>query len=102
MEKLKRADRSAGLRWVLLAGIGLIMLGLNWMTPLLADDYTYVHSWADWKRITSPLQIPASMYAHGFKMNGRIVAHAFEQLFLIYPKHLFDFCNAGMAVWLLS
>ena len=44
MEKLKRADRSAALRWVLLAGIGLIMLGLNWMTPLLADDYTYVHS----------------------------------------------------------
>lgn len=102
MEIIKRADSSRWLRWAVMGLFGLIMLGLNWMTPLFADDYTYVHSWANWKIITSPLQIPASMIAHGSKMNGRIVSHGFEQLFLIYPKHLFDFCNAAIMVWMLS
>ena len=102
MERLQRLDRSRTAFWMvlLLAGVGI--LGLNWMTPLLADDYTYVHSWADWSIIKSPLQIPASMYQHGLKMNGRMVSHAFEQFFLIFPKHVFDFFNAAMLVWVLT
>lgn len=102
MEGLRRLDRSRWAWWGVLLVIGVGMLGLNWMTPLLGDDYAYTHSWADWSVITSPLQIPASMLAHSYKMNGRLVSHAFEQLFLIYPKHLFDFCNAAMLVWVLA
>ena len=102
MEQLQRLNHSRTAFWTVLLLTGVGILGLNWMTPLLADDYTYVHSWADWSIIKSPLQIPASMYQHGLKMNGRMVSHAFEQFFLIFPKHMFDCFNAAMLVWVLA
>lgn len=102
MERLKRIDGSRCAYWAALCLVGLCILGLNWMTPLLADDYSYTHSWADWAPIRSPLQIPASMYQHGLKMNGRMVSHAFEQFFLIFPKHVFDFFNTAMFLWVLA
>ena len=69
------------------------------MTPFLADDYTYHHSWYDWSRLTSIWQLPASIYAHGMKMNGRLVSHGLEQFFLLMPKLVFNLCNAGVFTW---
>ena len=101
MNAIKGFDRSVKAKWGLTAVIFLVMLGFNLLTPYVADDYTYHHSWADWSRLTSPLQIPASMYAHGRDINGRIVAHAWEQFFLLLPKLVFNFCNAAVYAWLI-
>ena len=58
------------------------------MTPMLADDYSYCFSWADNRRITSPLQIPASMAVHRQLTNGRVIPHALVQLVLLAcPNH---------------
>lgn len=99
METLQRCDRARLGRWAVLGAAFLVIFGLSSMTPYLADDYTYHHSWADWSRLTSIWQLPASIYAHGMKMNGRLVAHGLEQLFLLMPKLVFNVCNAGVYTW---
>ncbi len=78
----------------------LVMLVLTALTPMLADDYSYCFSWADNRRITSPLQIPASMAVHRQLTNGRVVAHALVQLILLAPKAVFSVLNACLAVFL--
>ena len=83
----------------------LLMLVFSFLTPLVADDYSYCFSWVDSGRITSPLQIPASMASHRQLTNGRVVAHGLVQLILLAPKMLFNVLNACSAVlllWLIS
>ena len=99
MEKLKKLDRSRLGRWMVLGTVFLTIFVLTSLTPYLADDYTYHHSWYDWARLTSIWQIPASIYAHGMKMNGRLVSHGLEQLFLLMPKLIFNLCNAAVYTW---
>ena len=99
MEKLKKLDRSRLGRWMVLGAVFLTIFVLTSLTPYLADDYTYHHSWYDWARLTSIWQIPASIYAHGMKMNGRLVSHGLEQLFLLMPKLIFNLCNAAVYTW---
>lgn len=72
----------------------LVILVFTWLTPMLADDFSYCFSWADSSRITSPLQIPASMAVHRTNTNGRVVAHSLVQLVLIAPKAVFNVLNA--------
>ena len=79
----------------------LVMLLLTGLTPMIADDYSYCFSWADNARITSPLQIPASVQVQRQLTNGRVVAHALVQLILLAPKALFNLLNACSAVLLL-
>lgn len=71
------------------------------MTPMIADDFSYCFSWVDSSRITSPLQIPASMAVHRVLTNGRVVAHGLVQLILLFPKLLFNVLNAANAVLLM-
>lgn len=91
---------SRGLAALYLA-VFLLMLLFTALTPLVADDYSYCFSWVDSGRITSPLQIPASMAVHRQLTNGRVIPHALVQLVLLAPKLLFDLLNAGAAVLLL-
>ena len=79
----------------------LLMLVFSLLTPLVADDYSYCFSWVDSGRITSPLQIPASMASHRQLTNGRVIAHGLVQLILLTPKMLFNVLNACSAVLLL-
>lgn len=79
----------------------LVMLLLTWLTPMVADDYSYCFSWADNARIRSPLQILPSMAVHRQLTNGRVVAHALVQLLLLAPKALFNLLNACSALLLL-
>ncbi len=73
----------------------LFFLILNILTPLCLDDYQYMYSWSDNSKITSVSQIFSSMYAHGQVMNGRIFCHFWVQFFLLLPKMIFNFLNAG-------
>lgn len=85
----------------LYAAVFLVMLLFTALTPMVADDYSYCFSWVDSTRLTSPLQIPASMAVHRQLTNGRVVAHGLVQLILLAPKALFNVLNACSAVLLL-
>jgi hypothetical protein len=100
MKSLLPSRASRALAALYLA-VFLVILILTALTPLLADDYSYCFSWADNSRVTSPLQIPASMAAHRQVTNGRVVSHALVQLVLMAPKLVFNLLNAGAAVLLL-
>ena len=75
-----------------------VLLAFNVVTPMVADDYSYSYSFHTWQRITSPLQIPDSMYGHYQTQGGRLVVHALAQLLLMLPALAFDVVNAGMFV----
>ncbi len=53
----------------------LAIWALNALTPLLADDYSYMYSFATGERVTSLGQFFASAKAHYTLMNGRIFTH---------------------------
>ena len=94
----KRIDRK--MAYILLP-VFLVMLLLNFMTPLLADDFTYCFSFATGERIENVSDILSSMAAHRVQVNGRVEAHFLVQLFLILPKFIFNIVNAAAAAFLL-
>ena len=79
----------------------IIMFVFNKYTTFVADDYSYMYSFSDSTRIRSILDIFPSMYSHAFTMNGRLIAHFFVQLFLLFPPYLFDTVNAVFFLMLI-
>lgn len=78
----------------------LSIFALTMLTPLIADDYSYCFSFADWKRISGLTDIVHSMASHRVTTNGRVFAHAIVQFFLMFPKMIFNIIN-GIASALL-
>ena len=104
METLSRVNRSRLAAWLVLAAIFLLLFFCNHETDLIADDYRYCFSYFDDSRMENIAQIIPSMAAHRHTMNGRVVAHALVQLFLLLPKTVFDLANAllfAALVWLI-
>lgn len=93
MIKKNCAQRAEILTYV---AIFCVMLLCNWFTPYLADDYSYMYSFATDERITSIFQIFPSMAAHAETVNGRLVPHFLVQLFLMFSKKIFNVVNAMM------
>ncbi|HPF87931.1 MAG TPA: DUF6056 family protein [Candidatus Limiplasma sp.] len=87
--------------WAILGAFYLAMLLLNFITPLVSDDYRYCFSFATGERITSVWQIFPSLAAHYTSQHGRIFVHFFVQLMLLVGKPVFNFINAGVAALLL-
>lgn len=96
-----RALRADKLLIALLSCVFLVMLLLNFLSPLCADDYAYAFSFADGSRITNPLMIIPSMAAHRYALNGRVFTHALVQFFIMLPKAVFNFFNAFNFVFLI-
>lgn len=82
--------------WGILAGIFLWMLVLNYLTPYICDDYTYLYSFFTGKRIESLPEIIPSMQMHSRTMNGRLISHGLEQVFMLFPPLVFDLANAAV------
>lgn len=89
--------------------IGLMVFYYNKLTPLYADDYSYMYSFVDREeRITSIFDIFPSMYSHYFKMNGRLVVHFIAQLLLLLGKNTVNILNSlafvglGLIIYALS
>ena len=78
----------------LFAAVFLMLLFCNRHTALVADDFRYCFSFADDSRTTALSQLLPSMAAHRHSMNGRVIAHALVQLFLMLPKPVFNVVNA--------
>lgn len=80
---------------IILFIIFISMLILNFLTPLLADDYSYGLNLAK-KRITGIIDIYNYQIWHYFNWGGRTVAHTFAQICLIFSKAIFNIINSLM------
>lgn len=69
------------------------MLILTFLTPLLADDYSYGLN-LNGKRISSIIDIFDYQIWHYFNWGGRTIAHTLAQTFLILPKAIFNVLNS--------
>lgn len=89
----------------ILLAVFLFMTLLSFLTPMIADDYSYSFSFADYSRIESVGDIVGSMAAHRETINGRVIAHSMVQFFLMLPKAVFNISNglaASLFVFLTS
>ncbi len=83
-----------------LALIFLLLLAANFLTPMTADDFLFSFSHAHWSRLTGVDEIIPSMAALRQNTNGRVLAHFFVQLFLLWPRPVFNILNAVMGTLL--
>ncbi|EGO9262689.1 hypothetical protein DUC43_002754, partial [Enterococcus faecalis] len=72
---------------LVISAVYLIMLMLNFLTPIMADDFTYTFKTGGFNTIFH------DEYLHYLSTNGRSVAHIFVRIFLLMPKMVFNFVN---------
>ena len=96
MSKLKKLDRSTVLRLLVTGGIFFLMLVLNKLTPLICDDFAYNLNFLTKEPLGGFGEIIPSMYAHSYKMNGRLISHGLAQVFMLLELSAFDVVNAAV------
>ena len=84
------------------AAIALLILALNLLTLLLADDYRYAFSFATGERLKNVVDIFPSLAAHAVSINGRLVPHFFVQLFTLLPRQVFSVVNTVVFLLLIA
>lgn len=85
---------------LILICIYFMMLILNLLTPLIADDYSYSLN-LDGTRINSIIDVLNYQWWHYFNWGGRTISHTIAQLFLLFPKILFSIINPMIYVALI-
>ena len=101
MERISKIDRSKKTLWALTVCIFLFALILNGLTPYVADDYVYRLSFDTKKELTGVVDVVKSMAVHAVRMNGRVESHFLGQLFMLWPKAVFNVVNAAVLTALL-
>lgn len=101
MLKIKQWAGSRCCLWCMMGALFLYMLLLNCLTPYIADDHVYRLSFYDKQPLERLVDVVRSMYVHCFTMNGRVVSHGLEQVFMLMPKLVFNFVNAAVYVGLM-
>ena len=96
MKTENREKQNMGLMFLIFA-VFAVMFTLSLLTPMVADDYNYAFGYADDTRISSLRQIWHSMYWHRKYLNGRVFAHGWLSLVLMYPRWVFAAMNATVA-----
>lgn len=102
---IQKWNKSKKISIMLYGFIFLLMFACNLLTPYMADDFGYRLSFVTREPLTSVMDIFPSMVVHTKGMNGRLSAHFLVQLFMLYPRIVFDLVNAGMfclMIWLIS
>ena len=97
----KDLNRSPARFWGTAGFCFVLFFLLNEMTPYIADDFIYMFSFDTGARIEHVADILPSMYRHAYVMNGRLLPHALEQLFLMMPKHVFNLCSSAVFLWVM-
>ena len=82
--------------WGLALAMFFVMLLLNCLTPLVADDYTFAFSYLTGERLQNLGDVLASQYHHYFTWSGRFIIKCLAQWFTIPPKLVFNLCNAAV------
>ena len=96
MKKRFEWNRSRCVAVLVCTGIFGLMLTLNILTPYICDDFTYRINFLTKEPLGSFLQVFESMYAHSYKMNGRLISHGLAQVFMLLPPLVFDIVNAAV------
>ncbi len=99
-EKIKKTSNKNKI-FLILTIIFIFMLILNFITPLIADDYSYAMM-----RDNTPIQniydIIINQIGHYFNWGGRTVAHTIAQIFLaLLGKNIFNIFNSLVYVLLI-
>lgn len=63
-----------------LIGVGVILYGLNYFTPMASDDWNYVFVFGTDDRIQTLWDVIKSQYNHYLQWNGRLVAQSTAQI----------------------
>ena len=71
------------------------MLLLNVLTPYIADDFAFAYAFDTGLRLQSLPQLLRSLAYHYHEWSGRVVVKFFAQGFTMFPKLLFNLCNAA-------
>lgn len=98
MKTLETLNHSKAASGILAGGFFALMLALNLLTPYICDDFTYRLNFLTREPLGSFWEIFPSMYAHSYKMNGRLISHGLAQVFMLLPPLIFDLCNAAAFV----
>ena len=95
MELVNKIKNIKSKTWIkiILVSIFLMMLVLNLLTPLIADDYSYALN-VNGTRLSGIMDIINFQIQHYLIWGGRTVAHSIAQLFLMMPKFIFDIFNS--------
>lgn len=102
METVRKINASKVSVWVILGLIWAGMFVLNLITPYVADDFAYMISFKTQWWIEKVWDVFPSMAAHAKTMNGRLISHGFGQLFMLWPKVVFDLVNALVFTGLMA
>lgn len=82
---LKENNRNK--KFLIILATYLIMVGLNFLTPLIADDIEYMYKTTDFSTILH------DEYRQYMTWTGRSIVHIIARLFLLMPKTVFNFVN---------
>ena len=93
IKKIKSISNSTWIKIILVLGF-FMMLVLNLLTPLIADDYAYSFIHGTYNRVHNLLDVVISQADHYMTWGGRSIAHSFAQIFLILPKWVFSIFNS--------
>ena len=83
---------------IILITVFILLLILNYLTPLLLDDFFYSLKFESTDKIKNLFDIIIFQKEHYLHWGGRILAHSIAQVFLIQPKIVFNLFNSLMFV----
>lgn len=93
LTKLKLSKTSS--KYLILFMIFTMMLIVNFLTPLIADDYSYSFG-INYQRITNFTDIILKQADHYMNWGGRTIAHTLANFFLMYSKSMFNIFNSAV------
>ena len=96
MKNINKWNHARGPAVLAAAAVFAWMLLLNIWTPYICDDFSYRLNFMTKEPLGSLWEIIPSMYAHSYKMNGRLIAHGLDQVFMLLDPVVFDIFNAAV------
>lgn len=95
MQKVQDSKLRNGLLWcvVVLICFSAILL-LNYLTPIISDDFAYLFIYGENIRINSLADILQSQINHYYMWGGRSVVHFIAQVLLLIPPLAADVLNS--------
>ena len=77
-----------------------VVFVLNWLTPMLADDYTYTYIFWSQEKISNMKDVWYSMMRHYDIWGGRIFSHGIVYTLSMLPGVVFDILNSAVFILL--
>lgn len=105
MKMFKMKEKMEQNAFVIFGILFILLLLLNCLTPMVADDYQYCFIFNRTEKVGSLFDIIKSQFYHYFEWGGRTVAHLLVQFFLLLGKPIFNVFNTIITiiyVWLIG